>query len=716
MANMGMLDSEMVYEAFRQTHDFDKKYLPYDAEFVNTIRQCGDRISLLPEGVIRSIEEEKMGRALLEKSKFTSGDILSSYWYWSLLSQLATPSLNIFSGAMNLLSNVTIWSTYSPKTAIPMMQGLFNAMMGKNTPAVNSFLYVMRFGLNPSGMDDERRGKYPKMNVIENAKPENAGKIVSFLTTFGDGRINFLPSFVNAGLKAFSPRSLMRSLRATDAFLKEVAFEAKLAQAGASPYSKEGYEIARSQAELELVSSKTTGKQKEQEIVIRANEIYRDQRAAKAKVDIKQVEQDALETIYGQVPQGLIGRFANFVNGLLADYAGIKFFIPFTNVVANVTNEFINYTPGLSQLKLIQARRKGVNDPFTGGRAEKEYELLMKGAIGVLTFTAAALSQVFQSGDEEDPEKRPTIQFYAEGPRDPRQNRIWAQNGGIKYSVRIGDKYLSLLGTPLVIPLSLSALFTEEFQSFKKKQETKSEIDASEVAARVLTAAPVLVFTSVLNQSFLTGLADLFALTQSKDPVKEGEGFISGVIGRLLVPGQLRDITKVTTDQRAVGSYWASNLLKEMPGAINFLNKDVNYFGDPARYPSLVEENGVGRRLASIIGRLASSETPDPGFKIMYDLNLTPPSWNNSLDWSDGKRMTKSQELEFIRTAGPRMRDWIVENEYSLKNPEPTETQEEKGLTLQEVSQELLNDEIGKIRSEAKKDLEQNMELDFSAM
>jgi len=716
MANMGMLDSEMVYEAFRQTHDFQKNYLPYDAEFVNTIRQWGDRISLLPEGVIRSIEEEKMGRALLEKSKFTGKDILSSYWYWSLLGQFATTGLNIFSGSANLISNMFIWAKYSPKTAIPMMQGFYGAMMGKNTPAVNSFLYVMRFGLNPSGMDDERRGKYPKMNVIENAKPENAGKIVSNLVTFGDGRINFLPSYVNAGLKAFSPRSLMRLLRATDAFLKEVAFEAKLAQSGASPYSKEGYEIARRQAELELVSSKTTGKQKEQEIVIRANEIYRDQRAEKAKVDIKNVEQDALETIYGQVPQGLLGRLANFVNGLLAEYASTKFFVPFTNVVANVTNEFINYTPGLSQLKLIQAKSKGVNDPFTGGRAEKEYELYIKGVIGVLTFAAAALSQVFQSGDEEDLEKRPAIQFYAEGPRDPRQNRIWAQNGGIKYSVRIGDKYISLLGTPLVIPLSLSALFTEEFQSFKKKLETKSEIDASEVAARVLISAPVLVFTSVLNQSFLTGLADLFALTQSKDPVKEGEGFISGIIGRLLVPGQLRDITKLTSDERAVGSSWASNLLKEMPGSINFLNKDVNYFGDPARYPSLVEENGVGRRLASIIGRLASSETPDPGFKIMYDLNLSPPSWNNSLNWSDGKRMTKSQELEFIRTAGPRMRDWIVENEDSLKNPEPTETQEEKGLTLQEVSQELLNNEIGKIRGEAKKDLEETMELDFSSM
>lgn len=213
-----------------------------------------------------------------------------------------------------------------------------------------------------------------------------------------------------------------------------------------------------------------------------------------------------------------------------------------------------------------------------------------------------------------------------------------------------------------------------------------------------------------MNQSFLTGVSDILGLTQAKDPVKEGESIIGGIIGRMIVPGQLRDITKLTTNERAVGSTWASNLLKEMPGAINFLNKDVNYFGDPARYPSIVAEEGFGQRLASLFGRLASQETIDPALKIMYDMNLTPPSWDGSLNWSNGKRMTKTQELEFIRSAGPAMRDWIVENEEALRDPELD----------QEERQNVLSNGISGIRREYKADLETQYQdeigIDFENM
>lgn len=710
MANMGMLDSEMVYEAFRQTHDFQKNYLPYDSEFVNTIRQWGDRISLLPEGVIRSIEEEKMGRALLEKGKFTGNDIISSYWYWSLLSQIGTPTLNIISGVFNLMGNITVWSLYSPKTAFPMMQALYSAVSGKQSPAVNSFLYVMRNGLNPSGMQDERRAKYPKTNVIENATPQNAPKIVYYLTNFGDGKINFLPDWFNAVLKNVSPRAFMRSLRATDAFLREAAFEARMASAGARPYTQQGFDIARRQAEQELVSSQAKGKQKEQEIVIRANEIYREQRAKGARLEIAEIEQDALETVYNQDPQGAIGQIANFANGFLAKYKATKYIIPFTNVVANVTNEFINYTPGFSQFRLYLARKNGVNDPFTQGRSDKQWELRMKGILGFAAFVVPLVIQALQSGDEEDQENRPPIQLYAEGPRDPKQQRIWSQNGGIRYSIRIGDKYLSLLPTPLVVPLAMSAMYAEEFQQIKKRQQKLSEIDWTDLGAKVLSSPFSIAFVAVMNQSFLTGVSDILGLTQAKDPVKEGESIIGGIIGRMIVPGQLRDITKLTTNERAVGSTWASNLLKEMPGAINFLNKDVNYFGDPARYPSIVAEEGFGQRLASLFGRLASQETIDPALKIMYDMNLTPPSWDGSLNWSNGKRMTKTQELEFIRSAGPAMRDWIVENEEALRDPELD----------QEERQNVLSNGISGIRREYKADLETQYQdeigIDFENM
>jgi hypothetical protein len=559
-------------------------------------------------------------------------------------------------------------------------------------------------------MQDERRAKYPKTNVIESATPQNAPKIVYYLTNFGDGKINFLPDWFNAVLKNVSPRAFMRSLRATDAFLREAAFEAKMASAGASPYTQQGFDIARRQAEQELVSSQAKGKQKEQEIVIRANEIYREQRAKGARLELAEIEQDALETVFNQDPQGIIGRFANFINGLLADKAGVKFFVPFTNVVANVTNEFINYTPGLSQIKLVQARKAGVNDPFTQGRSDKQAELFIKGMIGFTAFIVPAVLQALQGGDEEDQENRPPVQFYAEGPRDPKQQRIWTQSGGIRYSVRIGDKYFSLLGTPLVVPFAMAAMTAEEIQAFKKQQQKKSEIDYSDLAARAFVAPFAIATVAVLNQSFLTGIADILGLTQARDPVKEGEGIIGGIIGRMIVPGQLRDITKVTSDQRAVGSTWASNLLKEMPGSINFLNKDVNYFGDPARYPSIVAEDGPSRRLASLVGRLASQETVDPAFKIMYDMNLTPPSWDSSLNWSNGKRMTKTQELEFIRSAGPAMRDWIVENEDALRDPELD----------QEERQNVLSNGISGVRREYKAGLETQYQdeigIDFENM
>jgi hypothetical protein len=702
MANMGVLDNEKVYEAYRKTHNFEKTFLPYDAEFVNALREWGDRIAKLPDGVIRSIEEEKMGRALMEKTKFTAGDILSSYWYYSLLSSIGTPALNIMSGTNNLVANMFVWGMYSPKSIFPMLGAFYNAINGKESAAVNSFLYVMRYGMNPSGIQDEKRAIYPKVNVLENATKENVPKLVYYLTNFGDGKINFLPSSVNAVLKNISPRQLMRVLRASDMFLREVAYEAKLASAGGLAYSKEGFDMALRQAELEMQSSKATGKQKRQETLIRAKEIFRKIRSANAKLTEAQIEQDALETVFNQQPVGIVGKLANFANYLLSVHPTLKFFVPFTNVVANVTNEFINYTPIMSQVRLLTARQQGVNNPFTEGRKEKEAELFIKGAIGFLATVVPLLLQMNISGDEEDEDKRPAVQLYAEGPRDPKQQRIWRQNGGLKYSIRIGDKYFSILGTPLVIPLAMSAMLTEEFQAIKKKQTKLSEVDYFELAEKVAIAPFAIGLVAVLNQSFLAGVGDILGLTNSKDPIKDGEGIINGIISRLTVPGQLRDINKLYTNERAVGSGALSNLLKEMPGSINFLDKDVNYFGDPARFPSIVKEEGLTQRLASLFGRIASKETPDEGFKIMYDLNLTPPSWDSSFNWPNGKQMTKTQQLEFIRSAGPDMRQWIVDNEAELREEGDLETR-----------QNLLNSGLSAIKSEYKSDLQSSYESEL---
>ena len=697
MANMGVLDAEGVYEAFRKTHDFPKGFLPYDADFTNTLREWGDRISKLPPGVIRSIEEEKMGRALMEKSKFTTGDILSSYWYFSLLSQVATQGINALSGASNLMANVAVWSLYNPKSFFPMMRAMYHAIDGRKSPAVNSFLYVMRNGLNPSGMQDEKRAKYPKTNVLESATPENTPKIVYYLTNFGDGKINFLPDWMNTALKNVNPKQLMRVLRATDMFLREVAYEAKAAQIGAADFSREGFDMAKRQAESELFSSDATGKQKEQEIIIRANEIYREQRLDETGRAI--AEQASLETAFNQQPVGLFGLLANFVNSLLGKYPATKFIIPFTNVVANVTNEFINYTPVFSQIRLIGSKRRGVNDPFTQGSAEKQLEMAIKGGVGMFVMAIPFIIQALTGGDDEDQEERPYIQFYAEGPKDPRQKKIWQQRGGQKYSVRVGNTYFSYLPTPLVIPLAMGAMLQEEIKSMNKKGKKVQSEDIGKLAASVLTAPFSVGFVAVLNQSFLTGLADLLEFKESQNPVEKGTQVVGGILSRMAVPGVFRDINKLYTEDKAIGGDYLSNFLKDFPGSVNFLNKDVNYFGDDAKFPSAVREEGFGKRLASVVGRIVSTEQPDPAFEVMYRNNLTPPSWDASLSWDNGKRMTKEQELQFIREAGPLMRERIVEVSDELDE-----------LPIDEA-QDLLSTEIRIIRREVKEDLQDRLEI-----
>jgi len=698
MANMGVLDSEMVYEAFRQTHSFPKGFLPYDAEFTNTLREWGDRISKLPAGVIRSIEEEKMGRALLGRSKFSTGDVLASYWYFALISQASTSAINALSGSSNLIANVATWSLYNPKSFFPMMKAMYSAISGKQSAAVNSFLYVMRNGLNPSGMQDERRAKYPKTNLLEGATPENAPKIVYYLTNFGDGKINFLPDSMNTALKNFNPRQLMRLLKATDMFLREVAYEAKAAQLGATAFTREGFDMAKRQAELELASSQATGKQKDQEIIIRANEIYREQRL-KDEGQRAIAEQASLETAFNQEPQGLFGMLANFANGLLAKYDSTKFVIPFTNVVANVTNEFLNYTFPVAMWRVYQSKKNGLKDPFTQGRADKEHEIAIKGMIGFAALVVPFIIQALTSGDEEDQEKRPYIQFYADGPKDPRQRKIWQQRGGQKYSVRVGDTYYSYLYTPLVIPLAMSAMLQEEVKTMQKKGEKVQAEDMGKLAASVLTAPFSVGFVAVLNQSFLTGLADLLEFKESQDPVQKGTQFAGGIISRMAVPGIFRDINKLYTEDKAIGGDYLSNFLKEMPGSVNFLNKDVGYFGDDAKFPSAVQESGFGRRLASVVGRIVSTEQPDPAWEIMYRNNLTPPAWDSSLSWDNGKKMTKEQELQFVREAGPMMRERIVDISDELDE-----------LPLDEA-QDLLRTEVSIIRREVKDDLQDRLNI-----
>ena len=677
LANMGQLDDMKVYEAFRQTHNFGKGYLEYSPDMVQTLREWGDRISALPEGVLRGIEEQKMGRYMLEKGVFTTTDYLSSYWYFSLLSQTGTQAMNILGSSFNLMGNIATWAIYTKgKSLGPMMRGLARAVSGKQSPAANSFLYVMQTGLNPSGLQDEKMMIYPKGNVFENSTPENVPKLVYKLITFGADSVK--SPALNALLNTMSPRGMMRMMRATDAYMREVAYEVRAASLGAEEFSQEQYDAAFRQAEAELQGSKSATREKKKEIIIRANEIIAEKRLDAQKREF--AEQDSLEVMYSQKSEGLVGLIASFANKMLDAYPVTRLFIPFTNVCANVLNENLNYAPLVSQFRLMRAvelspllkgkikLRPGTEkNPFIKGRKEKAADLAIKSVIGLGASAVPFIIAAIAGGDEEDQDKeRPFVQFYSQGPKDPEQNKIWSENGGTKYSIRFGNTYVSYLFTPLVIPLSWGQMMKEEADAFEKKTGEKGIGDVSEAVFKLLASPVSIGFVAALDQSFLTGISDLIELKEARDLPKAGAGIARNIISRMLVPGVARDIQKLMVDERLEGDLYITNMLKEFPGSSAFLDKDLNYFGDKARYNSIMQEDGFTRRAFSLIGRIASTERPDPAFEILYKNGVTPPNWSQSMKWMDKTSMTKAEQREFIAAAGPQMKQFIIDNESTI--------------------------------------------------
>jgi hypothetical protein len=381
-------------------------------------------------------------------------------------------------------------------------------------------------------------------------------------------------------------------------------------------------------------------------------------------------------------------------------------FIPFSNVVANVLNENLNYLPtvGIARLaanvKLvpllrgkIELKPSALKSPFIMGREEKAADIAIKSAIGFAAMAVPVIIAALTGGDDEDQKERPPVQFYATGPADPEQNKIWKENGGVPYSIRVGDKYVSYLYTPLVIPLATGSMLAEFYDRFEKKKE-KTPLDAVEAAITVAVAPFAIGFVAALDQSFLTGVADLIELKEAQDIPAAGKNIATNIISRLAVPGVMRDMQKMLTDEKLEGDVYVTNLLREFPGSDAFLDRRLGYFGDPARYNSILEENGPGRRALSLVGRIASSETPDPAFEIMYRNALTPPKWQGSLKWSNDIKMNKAEQREFVGIAGPLMKEWIIDNEETL-NDLPNDE-----------AQEFLSNNIGQIRRSVKADLE----------
>lgn len=242
------------------------------------------------------------------------------------------------------------------------------------------------------------------------------------------------------------------------------------------------------------------------------------------------------KTKLGEAASGLKGR-----TGAVGD-----FFIPFSGVPSSIATRIVERTPLGTALEVTRQMKAGKFDQRRMSQA------IARGTTGVVL---VGIGRALAESDLL------TLGF----PKDNEEKKLWEVEGRQPYSVRIGDKWVSL---NYFQPAGTLMAAGGEYSAAKKDGANESEAWSRSVASagKALT-----------EQSFLKGVSG--ALNAVTEPSRFGEMFLENTVGST-VPNWLRAPTRALDPQdRQVNNAFES-LKAGVPGARQTLDSKVGTFGE----------------------------------------------------------------------------------------------------------------------------------------
>lgn len=181
-----------------------------------------------------------------------------------------------------------------------------------------------------------------------------------------------------------------------------------------------------------------------------------------------------------------------------------RFILPFTSIVANVSNKSLDYSP----VGLLRAYWD-VNLSLKGGKivaeaktADQRARELKKGILG----TSMIIALMLRDPNDEDN----WFNIHGEGPESyDKQNQLRG-TGWMPYSVQIGDRFFSFRNTPFVFTFGWIGKIQDARRYQPGLLETK---EFQERMAYALTGG----LKTLKDQSFLTSMADMFEIMGRND-------------------------------------------------------------------------------------------------------------------------------------------------------------------------------------------------------
>jgi len=613
-SNAGVLNDE----AFRREYEKRLGGGKLTAENVSEINRRARAVQEAPEGRQRNDKIIDMLTYIDRATgKAARGDKLVSLWYANVLSGHQTQERNLYDTGVNVLSDVII-----------------NAVVNKQNPvhAVRAMLGGLRQGLHEgaetlaTGRTQFRKDKLESIKGLES----NPYK----------GRLSFLNKWKLVG----------RALSAEDALWYKAAQVARQNILARKLAKEQGLSGEALRKEVDNILHNTEQNIREFEAQAKTEGLTG--RAAKLRafeLAEQQMPPDLLEdsvafagrATYNFEPEGVMGEIARGVEHITGNVPLLRFVVPFTRIVANVTNRNLAYTPiGGAMSKKKYAR---------GDMSPEVYaEQQAKAIVGSLTMGALLMmSKMFD--DEDDPR----FAIYGRGPSDFKKRNQLRQDGWRPYSIKIGGKYIDYRLSPFALGLSFAGNLADA--------ERFNEMDEVSMGDRTAFAA-VMMGDLLLNQSFMSGAADVFSIFDAaqRSPelaAEKAEKFVARAFGGFIAPNLFRQIDQVFDPKLTEAKTFAEAIAKQIP----FARRE----GRP-----LI--NALGEQVEKDTGLIFGKKKGDPIWGMLAEKGVWVPVPGRTSKLA-GHTMTDEQYYDYMKASGELLKQRIEDNLGSLSQMD-TET------------------------------------------
>lgn len=588
LSNLGAFSDEEFVRAYAESMGWKQ----VTQEDIAQLRKLAEIVEKEQDGFRRARAVEDLLAFHAKMKGVSFADLALSVWYANTLSGRKTQETNILGGIIGLGLGYVVTGIKNPRSLPQVTKAI---MYGFNRGKLEG-MSTLTTGYSPI------RGKIDVPTALELTKfkgkynPANALKYVTRFMKAVDVAV------FEAGkeMRAYQYAKKLASEQLSgepNAAQTQKALEIlgntkeKLAEAKAQAVQefKERIRAINEDQSLSIKEKQEAIKQEKKDVNRRIFEILEQQRTKTADDFISKTEEYGRRLTFNYQPEGILGKVAQGVNMITGAFTPLKLVVPFTNIIANIANQSLDYTPigflraGTKEGSIGEflVRKLGFGNTKASIRGNQQFDeeyrsdMLVKASMGILlTGLVYALSQ---TGDDDE---EPILEITADGYGNYKDNYSLKETGWQPYSIKIGNRWYSYQYTPL-LPMFTFIGKLNDVQKYRKEKLN----DGSWTKARIAAGAAAKSFFDNTYLSSLNAVLSTIFSDESDSMIENAMTSLMKTLSGFVLPNfytqeakEIESIMNIPTKE--LGDEFYANAIKDIPFLRDKYYAKVNALGE----------------------------------------------------------------------------------------------------------------------------------------